>query len=88
MNVQTKNRTNNQCERAKRSRNEVTEITCHICRKNEIAHAHSYCWRHKLCSNCANREYASRKNLKGGENIVDSKNKKIIDRRKHPNKSS
>lgn len=57
-----KKRTNNQCVRAKRSRNEVIEVTCHICKKTEIAHAHSYCWRHKLCSKCANREVAGEEN--------------------------
>lgn len=61
--MQVKNkRTNNQSKRAERSRNEIVEVTCHICKGNQTAHAHSYCWRHKLCSDCANKEYAEAEN--------------------------
>lgn len=60
--MQVKNKNNNQSKRAERSRNEIIEITCRICTDKQTAHAHSYCWRHKVCSNCANKEYARAEN--------------------------
>lgn len=31
-------------------------VKCHICKSNIMMHKNSFCWRHKLCSDCANRE--------------------------------